>query len=792
MFAWLGTICARRWPLVIAVWLAATAGLMFFAPAWSDIARDGDLDYLPANLPSVRGRALMAEAFPSRTSKSQIVVVIERTDAPLSLEDLAVADEVGAALAAADLPLADVWTPSTPQIGRMLKSEHSTSGQAAMVVANLNVDFAAVQNIEVLATVERRIGELFAARESAVSHLHWGITGSAAVGGDVLFAAAESVRNTELTTTAMVLVILLLVYRAPLLALVPLLTMGITIVASTNLVALLTQLHRVPLFEWWDLNVFTTTRIFLVVVLFGSGTDFCLFLIARYREELEHGRGPDAAIIRSLGLVGEALSGSAATTIVGLGAMVFAEFGKYRNSGPVIAICLFVTLMSCLTLAPAMLAALGPKLFWPARLTRVREDETLDEAVAGAGRFGWLWDRVAQLTIERPGVVLSAALIVLLPWAYAGVKRSEPTYDLLEELHRTRTSVVGTRMLERHFPPGETAPLAVLARVDAGGLNESAAVWQWMPALWNELRSIDGVRSVRCLPRPLGEPIVVTQMFGDERPSASSLAKAREQYLSQTPELQGKIARFDVVLAYPPFSREAIAVLDAIERRLAAVSAGKAIASDPRTKASQQAGLEAWRGADFYYTGTVAGIRDLVAVTQRDETKIQLLVVGGVMAVLIVLIRRPVVCAYLIFTVVFTYLVTLGATEVLFRVAYGDTFVGLDWKVSVFLFVLLVAIGQDYNVYLTTRVFEEQRRRGPVDGLRFAIVRTGGIITSCGVIMAATFVSMVTGSLRFMVELGFALSLGVMLDTCVVRPVLVPAFLALRLRMGEALGKRWA
>lgn len=214
MFAWLGTICARQWPLVIAVWLTATAALAFFAPSWSDIARDGDLDYLPANLPSVRGRALMAQAFPERTSKSQIVVVIERTDGPLSLEDLAVADEVGAALAGADLPLADVWTPATPQIGRMLKSEQSTNGQAAMVVANLNVDFAAVQNIEVLATVERRISELFAARANTTSHLHWGITGSAAVGGDVLDAAAESVRNTELTTTIMVLVILLLVYRS--------------------------------------------------------------------------------------------------------------------------------------------------------------------------------------------------------------------------------------------------------------------------------------------------------------------------------------------------------------------------------------------------------------------------------------------------------------------------------------------------------------------------------------------------------------------------------------------------
>src|SRR5262249_54348728 len=163
------------------------------------------------------------------------------------------------------------------------------------------------------------------------------------------------------------------------------------------------------------------------------------------------------------------------------------------------------------------------------------------------------------------------------------------------------------------------------------------------------------------------------------------------------------------------------------------------------------------RDAKLYFLGVSADMRDLRRVTGGDQIRIQILAAACVFIILCVLLRRLLVSLYLIASVLFSYFATLGVTLLFFWWLSPDSFVGLDWKVPLFLFTILVAIGEDYNILLMARVAEEQESHGPVDGVRIALVRTGRIITSCGIIMAGTFASLLSGSMQDLQHLGFAL-----------------------------------
>lgn len=842
MYLRLGNIVSRYWWLTILIWIGIVVSLRLVAPSWDDITRDGDLAFLPSDMPSVVGENLKLAAFPENRANSQIVLIFSREGRPLAQADLKASDRLASRFhnylavrlasaseteassleqfeeairldptnaaafhnravvhsnlgqadeAAADretadelnpglrsardrfvpelnssLPLVDVWTRYNPVVGSKLRS---VDKQAQLIILQLDTEFMATENIEALDLVKQEVASARDAIQGGeLSGLNVNISGSAAIGGDMLQSAAESIQNTELFTIILVVVILLIVYRAPLIVIVPLVTIGMSLSVSINLLSMLAELTGTPGFEWWTFKVFKTTKIFIVVILFGAGTDFCLFLIARFRESLETGVPRRLAIPQSLAGVGDALTASALTTIVGLGMMFFADFGKFRSSGPAIGLCLFVTLIACLTLAPALLRALGPAVFWPFHPKPPEGSQLKPQR----RRFALLWHRIANGIVTHPGKVLMASVLLLAPLAYYGsFSADHTTFDLLNSLSRLRESYRGSMVLKRHFPIGEGSPIILLAQKDNAGFDsddrQTAAIA--MGAIFDltaALAEVEGVDAVRSLAEPLGDP----PQWSLTQTKKNILRQHRltqSIFLAQSPEHRGNVTRFELILMYDPFSSDAIDTLGRVESFL-------------NNQSAQSDSF--WNKATFSVAGTTAGVRDLRDVTRSDRWRIQLLVVLAVYAVLVVILRQPLVCLYLIVSVLFSYFITIGATELFFIWEYGDTYFGLDWKVPIFLFVILVAVGEDYNIYLVTRITEEQKLRGPFAGLREGVIRTGGIITSCGVIMAGTFVSMTTGTLRGVVELGFALSLGVLLDTFVVRTILVPAFLALMLR----------
>jgi putative drug exporter of the RND superfamily len=806
MFAKFASFISRYWIAVLIAWVVVPVGLKFVAPKWDDITYDGDFDYLPEKLPSVEGQRIFKEAFPEQASKSNIVLIVARSDGRLTEEDKAIAlrlaDEFkppNQPVAEGKSPVSSVMSPDQDVVGQKLISRFEpASGQAALVVLQLNSEIMALDNMPFIKSVYEKVKDISAERNFPAG-LKLGVTGSAPIGADLLDSSKESIENTEWATVILVIVILMIVYRAPLLVMVPLVSIAVSYIVSIDLIALVAQwadkhqdvlgaFGRLINRQQFDYQVFKTTKIFIIVVLFGAATDYCLFLIARYREELEHGLDPRAALEHALGQTGHALTASAMTTILGLGAMMIADFGKYRSGGPTIALSLAVALLACMTVAPALLRAFGRAVFWPFGVGGAGAALVVPASAGSPAKLpptimGRFWNRLADLIVAHPGLILAGSFVILAVPAYHGFN-VPITYDMLAELNPQRESVQGMRLLEKHFLIGDIVPISILACRPGGNFDTPEQLEKIKALTWDlnhfEYEDSHGKKSnpihaVRSLTNPLGDPLSEKRLSVRQLMRLKAIAnhpECKRLYLSSgevNSEYAGAVTRLDLISDYDPFSAESMRLLGAVDQWL---KAKKFPAGSP------------WHDVTFDYIGVTAGLRDLDEVNQSDTILVGRAVAVAVLIVLIFLLRRPLVSLYLIFTVVFGYLVSLGLTKLFFSWLYGSTFQGLDWKLKIFLFVILVAVGEDYNIYLVTRVVEEQRRRGLIEGLREAVVRTGGIITSCGVIMAGTFGSMVTGTLRSMIELGFAMSLGVLLDTFIIRTILVPAFLALMARWG--------
>jgi RND superfamily putative drug exporter len=375
-----------------------------------------------------------------------------------------------------------------------------------------------------------------------------------------------------------------------------------------------------------------------------------------------------------------------------------------------------------------------------------------------------------------------------LPLALLGLE-VEANYQATGELPPKSHSLLGLKAIKRHFTPGETGPITVLLSSPTNW--DTPAGREAIEHLCASFGSLKNVAEVRSLTQPLGEALpapaarlktggILGKLFQAVKPGVNLALEAAHQaslkhYVAKLPQEVGGVmrpapsvggnlwvTRLDLVLRSDPFDGASMSTLGVVQ----------AFMKHELPRCPQPPG-----GMDAECYGVTVNAHDLAEVTEADRVRVNGFILLGIFLILLWLVRRPWLAAYLLVTVLFSYFATLGATLIAGSFWSGRPLDQVDWRVPFFLFTILVAVGEDYNILLVSRVLQERARFGSRQGIRRALAHTGGTITSCGLIMAGTFATLMLAGLGTLKQIGFALAFGVLIDTFVVRTFLVPAFL---------------
>jgi RND superfamily putative drug exporter len=570
------------------------------------------------------------------------------------------------------------------------------------------------------------IDALRAAQAGAPPGLDAHVTGTPALINDINGALKAADSKLLLATGALVLFLLLAIYRSPLMALVPLMVVGISYAVASGVIYLLAK---------QGLKVDSNARSLLLVLMFGAGTDYCLLLVARYSADLRRTEDRHGAMRSAIERAGPAMAASGITVMLALLTLLATKLGTNRVLGPVNAIGIAVVLLASLTLLPALLAVMGRRAFWPSGAKVSYEAPAAGPALApglaplpaelrssmldgspGVGGGDGVWRRVGMTVLKRPAPALVLALVLLGACA-AGLTQYKTNSDVLAQFRDTTDGTRGYDLLRTGFPPGTLAPTTVLVERKDGPVRASDVA-----AVTGAIRATPGVAAV-------------SGVVGASR--------------------DARVARLALTLDGNPYSDGALRRIAAIRSRLAGTPPGvRALLGD----------------------GTAVRL-DYRDVTKRDLKTIVPLVLGVILLTLIVLLRALVAPLYLLATVIASFFAALGLSVAIFSAAFGQS--SFDPALPIFAFIFLVALGVDYNIFLMSRVREEALEHGTRDGVLRALVATGPVITSAGIILAGTFAVLTTLPVWILLEIGFTVALGVLLDTFVVRTVLVPAIVEL-------------
>jgi len=736
--------------VIVVVWLLGTFAAVHALPSLGSEVNNNNSAFLPASAPSNQA-ADLAEPLTGPSDQALVQVVFVSSGGTLSAADLSAAQSLATALR-------KVQTVDLVQFAGV-----SPDRQAAQVLV-LSKD--SPNDIPSLKTLVDRM-QVVVNDTSVPSDLHVHFAGQDATAVANQTQSDKEGKETQLASLLLIIILLVFIFRS---VVAPLLTLLPAAIVLQLAGALIGGLGSV------GLKVSSITQLLLIVLILGAGTDYGLFLVFRVREELQAGRSGHEAVEIAVSRVGESIAGSASTVILALLSLSLADFGLYKDLGPPLAVGVAVMLLAGLTLLPALLAIVGRATFWPFKLQR-------QEPHAG------LWGRTASRLVQRPGLSLMIGILVFGALAVAVIGYKPGGFGGTLTAPPGTSAAAGNAAFQKHFPAATANPTNLIMDLPESAFSDPS-------------RLVKGTRLLRATGQfsklagpldPNGTPISPSQLTSLH----NNLGPALQLPAAEPAGTGVPVALYNSYRATARFISEAGTTVQwEAGLKVGDATTSAAINAIPAVRTAFAGVAHAVGATKSGVAGEAPALNDVSSISDRDLKRIVPIAIVVIGIILALVLRSLVAPLYLLASVVISYLASLGLAVIVF--IYFAHQGGLTFILPFLMFIFLLALGEDYNILVMSRIREEAARMPLRQAVVKAIGATGSTVTSAGLVLAGTFAVFAVISARqpggsSVESVGFGLAVGILLDTFVVRTVLVPATVTLFGRLNwwpAAMGRR--
>ena len=784
-FARIGAFVGRRYKLIIVFWILLFAASFPLSQQLSQVSTSSTSGGQSSTSQSALAQNLMSQQFPHPQSNATAIILLQGNDVTdnatkvftLRLEKSLLMPGVLNGLenvttmyslertaftayflrqgynytAAQSLANQTVWHETLSQYPPLIpptiiKSFISPKNNTMIILVNFSQapgSFGSADTDPILKNVVTMRNIISQLKGSYPEPLQTYVTGDLATTADSSLGSSADLGRIEPVTVGAILILAGLFFFAIITPFVPLATVGMALLMAEGGLYLIGK-YIIPIQD--------TTTTFLFTIMLGVGTDYAIFLMARYREERVEGRDKAQAVQTSITWSGESIATSATTVIIAFGAMTLTSFTLLRSIGVGLGFGVLIALLVSLTLIPSLILVAGDRIFWPTSGKRF-EAYAARARKKRAERPGY-FRRAAGFSVRRPVLVLGLALIISIPAIYISLTGST-SYDFAAGLPQAE-SVKGITVLEQSFGAGQIGPTQVLVQFPVPILvdgNLTADAQASLENLSRNITKLSNVKEVIGPTRPNGVPVNATNM--------TSLTSEERQAILGSIGRDNRTAMFTVLFADEPFAQNSLNTVTQIRNLVASLQN-----SDPSLAQDT-----------ILVGGASASTLDFANETVNQFNTIRILTVAAIFVVLLVVLGSYPLAITGILSIGLSIIWAYAATLLFFNNVLQS---GVLFIIPLVLFLLLYGIGMDYNIFILTRIREEaqkgkEARQAVVD----AVDRTGGIITALALILAGALGSLLLSSNRLLEGFGFAIALAVVLDAMVVRTYLVPAIMSL-------------